>query len=40
MEITGLQLEQKINNGEKVIVELWATWCGPCKMMKPIFEKV
>jgi thioredoxin 1 len=40
MEITGLELEQKIKNGEKLIVELWATWCGPCKMMKPVFEKV
>jgi thioredoxin 1 len=40
MEITGLELEQKIKNGEKIIVELWATWCGPCKMMKPIFERV
>jgi thioredoxin 1 len=40
MEITGNQLQEKINNGEKVIVELWATWCGPCKMMKPIFERV
>ena len=40
MEITGLELEQKIKNGEKLIVELWATWCGPCKMMKPIFERV
>jgi thioredoxin 1 len=40
MEITGEQLQEKIKNGEKVIVELWTTWCGPCKMMKPIFEKV
>jgi len=40
MEITGLELEQKIKNGEKVIVELWGTWCGPCKMMKPVFERV
>ena len=40
MEITGLELEQKIKNGEKLIVELWATWCGPCKMMKPTFERL
>ncbi len=40
MEITAQELEQKIENGEKVIVEMWAPWCGPCQMMKPIFEKV
>lgn len=40
MEITGQELQEKINKGEKVIVELYATWCGPCKMLKPIFEKV
>ena len=40
MEITGTELQEKINNGEHFIVELWGTWCGPCKMMKPIFEKV
>jgi thioredoxin 1 len=40
MEISGIDLKEKINNGEKVIVEFWAEWCGPCKMMKPIFERV
>jgi thioredoxin len=40
MEISSVDLQQKINNGEKVIVEFWAEWCGPCKMMKPIFERV
>ena len=40
MEITGNELQEKINNGEKVIVEFWGTWCGPCLMMKPTFEKV
>jgi len=40
MEISSVELQQKINQGEKLMVEFWAEWCGPCKMMKPIFEKV
>ena len=40
MEISGKELQEKINNGEKIIVEFWAEWCGPCRIMKPIFERV
>ena len=40
MEITGKELEEKINNGEKLVVEFWAPWCGPCRMLKPVFERV
>ena len=40
MEISSVELQQKINNGEKIIVDFHATWCGPCKMMKPTFEKL
>lgn len=40
MEITTEELKQKIENGDKVLIDFYGTWCGPCKIMKPIFEKV
>lgn len=40
MEITTEELKQKIENGEKLVVDFYTSWCGPCRMMKPIFEKV
>ena len=40
MEITQELLQEKIKNGEKLVVDFWAPWCGPCKVMKPTFEKV
>lgn len=40
MEITTAELKQKIENGDKLIVDFHAKWCGPCKVMKPTFEKL
>ena len=39
MQITSEQLKEKIKSGDKIVVDFFAVWCGPCKAMKPMFEK-
>jgi thioredoxin 1 len=40
MKLTSEELQSKIDSGEKFIVDLYADWCGPCRMMGPIIDKV
>ena len=41
LEITEDNFEELvINSGKTCVVDMFATWCGPCKMMSPIIDEI
>ncbi|HLC36248.1 MAG TPA: thioredoxin [archaeon] len=39
-KLTDGNFKKKIKEKELFLVDFWAEWCGPCRMMEPILEEI
>ena len=41
VRITADNFEQEVlKSDKKVVIDFWATWCGPCQMIGPVLEEI
>jgi thioredoxin 1 len=38
LEVTDKNFEQLVNAGKPMVLDFWAEWCGPCRMVGPVID--
>lgn len=40
LQITDANFEELLNSGKPMVIDFWAEWCGPCRMVGPIIDEL
>jgi len=40
MILTDQNFNQGVESNDTILVDFWAEWCGPCKMLSPILDEI
>jgi thioredoxin 1 len=40
MIVTDQTFDSAVNDNDLILIDFWAEWCGPCKMVSPVLENI